>query len=145
MSHVADMQLEILDLQALKNAATRLGLKFQENKKTYKWFGSHVGDYPLPEGIAKADLGKCEHSMSIEGNAKAYEIGVLKKKNGKGYHLLWDFWQGGYGLQEKIGKDGQKLKQMYATEAAKRQMKREGYRFKEKTDTEGNIYLTFTA
>ena len=31
------------------------------------------------------------------------EVGVVKKKNGEGYELLWDFFAGGNGLQKIIG------------------------------------------
>lgn len=145
MSHVVDMNLEIKDLEALEKAAKSLGLEFLKNKKNYKWFGKHVGDYPIPEGFTVKDLGHCDHTLVIPGATKAYEIGVVKRKDGKpGYQLLWDFWQGGFGLREKIGKDGGRLKQAYSVQVAKKQMLREGYRVTERKDAKGNVLLTFT-
>lgn len=143
MSHVATIDLEIDDLTSLQAAAEALGLMFSE-KKTYRWYGRSVGDYPLPNGFTEADLGKCDYAISLPGNAKAYEVGVVRNKNGKGYQLLWDFWNGGFGLEEKIGKNAGLLKQSYAVSRAKKEMLRQGYRAATRKDAKGNFILTFT-
>ncbi len=111
MSHVAKMTTVITDLDALKKAAEICGLEFREGQMFYNWYGRHVGDYKLPEGFKASDIGKCVHALSIAGTpilgkvtpSSAYEVGVVKKKNGEGYELLWDFFAGGNGLQQKIG------------------------------------------
>ncbi len=143
MSHVAELELEVNDLDSLRKAAKTLGLEMVE-KKSYKWFGRSVGDYPLPKGVKAADLGKCDYALTIPGNNKAYEVGVVKKPGNRGYTLLWDFWSGGFGLQEKIGEGGGLLKQSYAVERAKKEMLRKGFRVKSKTDSNGAVLLTFT-
>lgn len=131
MSHVTAVALEVKDLDCLKAAAKAIGMELVE-KKTFKWYGTHVGDYPLPVGFTKEDMGKCEYALRIPGKPGAYEVGVCKARGDKpGYSLLWDFWGGGYGLQEQIGKQGEKLKQSYAVQVAKKQMQkfaRDGYR-----------------
>ncbi len=105
MSHICTVDLHITDLTALQKAAEVLGLKLNLNQKTYKWYGRSVGDYPLPEGFKAEDFGKCEHTLSIPGNGQAYEIGVVARRDGKpGYTLMWDFWNGGYGLEKIVGK-----------------------------------------
>lgn len=139
MSHVAKIKVEIKDLHALRAAAESLGLRFNLHQKTYKWYGSSVGDYPLPEGFTAADLGKCNHAISIPGNSTAYEIGVVER-NGK-FTLLWDFWQGGYGLVERVGKDGQKLIQAYARQVAIKQARAQGMTVTETTREDGTIVL----
>lgn len=144
MSHVVDMKIEIRDMQALEKACSRLGLELVKNQKTYKWFGRSVGDYPVPEGFTADELGKCDHAIRVKGNAGAYEVGVVKRKDGPGYQLIWDFWQGGYGLQEKIGADGGLLKQHYAAQVAKKQLLREGYRVEERINRHGDLLLKFT-
>lgn len=145
MSHVCDMQLDIHDLAALEEAAKSIGLELVRGQTQYKWYGTHMGDYPLPAGFTKADLGQCDHTIRIPGHGEAYEIGVVKRKDGKpGFQLIWDFWQGGYGLEAKIGKDGGLLKQSYAAQATKKQMLREGYRSSTKKDMFGNVLLIFT-
>ena len=127
MSHVSAIELEIKDMDALKAACERLGLNFLEGKTTYRWFGTWMGDYPLPEGFTREDLGKCSHAISVPG--AAYEIGVVTR-NGK-TTLLWDFWSSG-GLERVLGRGGGKLKQAYAVEAATRAAKKGGYRVQEK-------------
>ena len=39
MSHIAQIELEIKDLEVLKAACTRLGFEFLENKHTFAWYG----------------------------------------------------------------------------------------------------------
>lgn len=116
MSHVTTIDIQVKDLECLKTACTNLGLEFREGQKSYKWYGRHVGDYPLPEGFTHKDLGKCDHAIGVPGNSRAYEIGVVKK--GDSYTMLWDFWQGGFGLQEKVGDGCGELVDQYAQEVA---------------------------
>lgn len=143
MSHVSTIEVEVKDLAALRDAAERCGCEFVEGQKTYRWYGRHVGDYPLPQGFAASDLGHCEHAIRVKGgNAQAYEVGVVKRRDGKpGYTLLWDFWAGGHGLQKAIGNNGQELTQNYAACAAIRAAKRLGYRVQEKKLATGEIQL----
>jgi uncharacterized protein DUF1257 len=131
MSHIAEMDLDIYDLDSLEKGANELGLVLNRGQKTYHWFGRSVGDYPLPEGFTNADLGKCDHAISIPGDSKAYEIGVVEK-DGK-YVLLWDFWNGGYGMEKKVGKDGGLLKQQYAAKVAIKELRRAGFQVSQKT------------
>jgi hypothetical protein len=145
MSHVATIELEVRDLEALKAACQTLGLEFVAGQRTYRWYGRHIGDYPLPRGFSVEDLGKCDHAIRVPGNAQAYEIGVVKRRDGRpGYVLLWDFWLGGYGLQEKVGEGAHKLRQAYAVEAAKRAAKQAGHRFLgQSTRPDGTVILRF--
>jgi hypothetical protein len=142
MSHLVTIDLEIKSLDRLKAAAEQLGLEFAANQKTYRWFGRTVGDYPLPKGFAAADLGKCEHALRVKGKPGAYEIGVTSRRDGRpGFTLLWDFWQGGYGLQDCVGENANKLKQAYATEHAKRYWARKGYRVTSTKKEDGTVVL----
>lgn len=148
MSHVATIDLEINDLEALEKAAVALGLELVRDQKQYHWFGTHVGDYPVPVGFKKEDLGKCDHTLRVKGADQTkwnrpYEVGVVKNKDKAGYTLLWDFYCGGYGLQEKIGKDGGKLKQGYAVEVARKHIPK-GYQIHQKVKQDGTIVLEAT-
>ena len=113
MSHIVSVKVEIRDLDALQKAAEAVGLEFRQDQKSYRWFGRNVGDYPLPEGVTADMLGKCDHALSVAGNPSAYEIGVCSQQDGS-YRLLWDFWRGGFGLQEAVGADCSKLVEEYA-------------------------------
>ena len=137
MSHVAKIELRINDLGALKAACARLGIEFLPGQKTYKWYGRHIGDYPLPEGFTLDDLGKCDHAIRVPG--AEYEIGVIKKA--QGYVLIWDFWRSG-GLEYKLGKDAGLLKQAYAIEKTRAEARRKGYTvIEKKTDSGIRLHL----
>jgi hypothetical protein len=62
MSHVAIIDLAIDDLDSLRRACSRLGLELVQ-QDTYRWFGYSVGDYPLPEGFTKDNLGRCQYAI----------------------------------------------------------------------------------
>lgn len=142
MSHVAAVALEITDLDSLEDACKMMGLELVRGQQTYKWYGTHVGDYPIPDGFTKADMGRCEHAIRIPGNSQAYEIGVVKNRNGQpGYTLLWDFWGGGFGMQAKVGKEGGLLKQSYSIARAQRHAKKMGHKTKIVKKQNGYIQL----
>jgi hypothetical protein len=141
MSHVTTIAIEIRDLNVVKEICQELGLEFKENQKTYKWYGQHVGDYPLPAGFTKADLGRCDHAIAVKAAAsQTYEIGLVKR--GDQWIPLWDFWQGGYGLEPCVGKNGQKFVAAYtkavAIKTAKAFAKAKGYSYTQKVDPETN-------
>jgi hypothetical protein len=117
MSHTEIIDLEIQDLKTLEKAVKRLGGFFIKDQKTYKWFGSYMNDYPMPEGVKVSDLGKCEHAIAFPGIN--YEVGVMKSRTTKGaYELIWDFWD--RGLKEKMGGEtGGLFKQAYTIEKTK--------------------------
>jgi len=137
MSHVAVIDLHITDLDSLAKACDRLGLELVKGQTTYKWYGVSVGDYRALDAV-KAPDGICEHAIRVKGNPRAYEIGLVKRSDGKaGWSLVWDHWAGGHGLCEKVmyserGKrqkpNADKLKDWYAAEVAKKQMRRQGFR-----------------
>ena len=127
----------------MQKAAEKLGLEVRQ-KKTYNWFGRHVGDYPLPEGFTQSELGKCEFALGVIGNDGAYEIGVVKSKTGNGYTLLYDFFNRGYGLMPKVSTDGEGLnllKTEYGVEVAKKALRRKGYRNVKEIRENGKVRL----
>lgn len=140
MSHVATIDLHIKDLEALKLACREIGLEFKEGQKTYRWYGRHVGDYALPEGTTANDLGKCSHAISVAGNARAYEVGVCERTDGKpGYRLLWDFYLGGFGLEKIVGRNAGLLKQQYAAQVAMKQLRKQGMRVSLLKQADGSL------
>lgn len=118
MSHVATVETVIMDLNALKKAAEECGLVMNFDQTTFKWYGAWVNDYhgndaAYKHGIKPKDYGKCLHAISVPNKPGAYEIGVVARDDG-GYLLLWDFFAGGYGLMDHVGKDCTKLLQSYS-------------------------------
>jgi len=103
MSHVVSVDVQLTDLDAIAKAADACGLIFSKSS-TYKWFGRHMGDYPLPAGFTASDLGKCDYKLSMKG--VGYEVGLVRR-DGK-YTMLFDFW----------GSTGRKLKQHLGGEDA---------------------------
>jgi hypothetical protein len=143
VSHVTTVDIEIRDLAALREACKRLGLEFVEDQKTYRWYNRHMGDYPVPEGFKPSDLGKCEHAIRNPSKPGAYEIGVVKRRDGRpGYTLIYDFYgSGGRGIEELAGKQCVNLRKSYATSVAKRQAQRQGFRVQEHQQADGKIRL----
>ncbi len=150
MSHVATIEIEIRDLDALARAAKRCGLEFVKDQTTYIWYGRSVGDYPLPEGFTEKDLGRCLHALRVppselskgQKTRPPYEVGVVERRDGKpGYMLQWDFYAGGYGLEKRVGKDCQRLRQAYGIEVAKAQAQRKGFRVTEQVLADGSVDL----
>lgn len=138
MSHVAKIEISIKDLDTLKASCEQLGLQFMADQKTFKWYGRLVGDYPVPEGFTAADMGHCDHAISVPG--AEYELGVVHR-NGR-YHLLWDFYRSG-GLERVLGKGACRLKQAYSAERVRREARIKGYHVQERK-TEQGIRLVLT-
>ena len=149
MSHVATVDIEIKDLAALRLACSEIGLEFREGQKTFKWYGRWVNDYSADDaayraGIDPKNYGKCDHALSVPGNSKAYEIGVVKQPNGS-YKLAWDFYSGGFGLMEKVGQKCGKLVSSYAGHVAKHTLFKQGYAIQsKKTLPDGSVEMVFT-
>lgn len=136
MSHIARIEIEINDLGALKAAAERLGGEFVQSQTTYKWYETWVGDTPMPEGMTRADLGKCHHAIRFP--KAAYEVGVVQR--GSKYQLLWDYWVDG-GLEPILGKNAGLLKQAYGVERARAEARKRGLTVHEQR-TKAGIRLT---
>jgi ribosomal protein L34 len=133
--------MDIKDLDALEKACNEMGLEFIPNQKTYKWWGHHVGDYPLPKGFSKADMGKCDHAVRIKGDSEAYEVGIVKRRDGRpGYTMLFDFFAGGKGLMKKIGDNADLLTQEYSVQVNIKKAKQKGFTVTRKT-VNGEVIL----
>lgn len=140
MSHVAEVKIQVKDLDCLRIACAKLGLELREGQTQYRWWGQHMGDYPVPDGMTIEDLGHCDHAIAVAGsplysqkgnhmggagNPAPYEVGVRRRPDGS-YSLIYDFMFGGYGLQEKIGRQCKTLVQEYGAQVAIKQAKKAG-------------------
>ena len=124
MSHVVSSEAVFADLEILKSILPKFpGLHWREGQKKYHWAGRWYNDYSKEDaaykrGIDVKDYGKCEHALHLDNTT--YEIGVCKRKDGKGYSLVWDFVGDGYKLSDSIGKNGERIMCAYAEEYARR-------------------------
>lgn len=144
MSHVVTIELEIDNLEVLSDAAKSLGCTLIKNQKTYSWYGYHVGDYPLPQGFKKEDMGKCEHAIKVDGSQ--WEIGVVKDpENEKKFKLIYDFY-GAHGrdIEKVCGKGLGKLKARYTVAELKHKLNKKKAKYKEEVKN-GKIRLTIQA
>ena len=142
MSHMAAIDLEITDLDALGAACGHLGLELVRGQTTWKWWGSWANDYHAQEaaynfGVKPEEYGKCaEHVIRMVGDSEAYEIGVVRRRDGKpGYILLYDFFAQSNKIEKLIKGVNEKgefdragrLKQYYAACKSQQQLKAKGY------------------
>lgn len=138
MSHITKIDLLIKDLDALDKACKNMGLELVRGQKKFKWWGRFVGDSTPPKELAEQGyttdkFGTCDHAIRVKGaNAGTYEIGLIQRKDGKGFMLAWDSYQRGYGLLNAVGYDTKdqgatKLKDWYAAEVARKQMSKQGF------------------
>jgi hypothetical protein len=147
MSHVEKLKLFITDLDALEQCAPSLGLRLERGATSYKWWGRSVGDYPIPAGFTEADLGRCEHKLVVEGNNEAFEIGLVRRRDGQpGYEMLFDFYghRGDPLLKALGGKEGNRLKQAYGATVAANYYAELGYETYQTRDADGTVQVIAT-
>ena len=124
MSHLSKIEIQINDLQALKQACQVMGLEFAENQRQFKWYNG---------------LSPCDHVIRVPG--ASYELGIIR--NGKNYELQGDFWNAG-GLVNRLGPNGNLLKQHYSMERVKNEARKKRYSIREQPIQNG-IRLILTA
>ena len=135
MSHVTDVRLRIKDLDALSEACQQLGLQLHRGKESYRWYGRWMDDFnddiaAVTNGHDPNTFGQCQHAISIQGDESSYEIGVLPAKDGDGYDLLYDSFDGK--LEPLAGPKLSSLRKEYAcavaTNRAKKTLGKRGWK-----------------
>ncbi len=137
--------LDALDAACKELSAAGLGVHLHRGVKTYAWYGSSVGDYPLPAGFTKEMLGKCDHMISVDG--ADYQIGVVRNPQGRGFVLLYDFWgiSKGLPIKEKLGGESlPKLKQAYAVNRAMAIARKKGQQVRRVVAANDTVTLQIT-
>jgi hypothetical protein len=153
MSHVAQVDIEVKNLDDLEAACRRIGLELVRGQQTYRWYGKSVGDTPLPPGFSAEELGTCEHAIRVPlalerqlqdsyGTNRPYEIGVLRRRDGQpGWALLYDEFANGMGMGDVAGRDLGRLKAAYAVVAASREARMRGFSVTEQQQPDGVVRL----
>jgi hypothetical protein len=146
MSHVANVEVEVTDLDVLKKACEALGIEFREGQRTWKWYGKWMDDWntsdaAVTNGYDPKLFGKGEHAIRVPG--ATYEIGVVKNPTGNGYRLIYDnYGSEGRKISERLG--GMKLTKLnaeYTATLSARQLRRKGFRVTRTVLTNGSIKL----
>lgn len=127
MSHVVTLSIEINCIESLRKAAELCGMTLSQ-ASTFNWYGTSVGDYPIPDGFTAETMEKCEYKLSVNGQPDAYEVGISRRADGKLVPLFDFYGRQGYLLEQAIGAGGSKLKQEYAIAAATKELLRKGCR-----------------
>lgn len=140
MSHITKVQTKIKDLDALQAAAPHCRLELVRNQHHYRWFGQFMGDSPLPEGVSVADLGHCDHVLRVQNNSRAYEIGLVEQADGS-YEMRYDFFAGGYGLEDAAGAGCEKLLEAYRTEKVRVTLDQLGWYNENQSDGSTLVYI----
>ncbi len=124
MSHISKIEMEINDLQALKQACQIIGAEFIANQRTYRWYS---GQNP------------CNHVIKVPG--ANYEVGVVQKD--KTYELQWDEYSLG-GLVSTLGPNACHLRKHYSLERIRNEARKKCYHVKEQNITGGTRLILTT-
>ena len=128
MSHICTVKLKVSDLGALEKACKAIGLELKLGKTNYIAHLSHNTE--------------CAHAISVVGQKKAYEVGLLAQADGS-FELKYDDWAGGNGLMNAIGEKASKLIQEYAATVAEDELTQAGYyNFTREYSDEGELILS---
>ena len=132
MSHITQIEIAVTDVDALAQACSLIGVELRQQQKTFRSFGgAHT---------------KCEMAVVDPQNAEAYELGLVRAKaNGHGQEAGWkiqmDNWQGGHGMNAKVGNDAGLLLQRYGLCVARKQAMKQGMAVREERLQDGRIRL----
>lgn len=147
MSHVSYIDLEVNDLDALERAASSCGLELVRNQTTIRWYGRWVRDYhgddaAYKHGVSPDQYGHCTHALRIPDNKDAYEVGILDNGDGT-YKIYFDHWGPGKAIVDKIGRNGEKLKQQYVKAKAIQALQKKGFSLKSEENLDsGTLKVT---
>lgn len=147
MSHVAEVRMRVLDLDALEAACEALGLVLRRGQRTYRWYGRFLNDWSdraraaALRGHDPSTFGHCHHAIEVANDPQAYGIGVVPALDGVGYDLLYDAWKGGYGLEAVAGPGLSRLVDEYAAQVAIRALMRKGYAVQRTVDAQGRTQV----
>jgi hypothetical protein len=152
LSHVvAHPDVSFSDTDALASACEELGLEFRPGQKTWKWWGSWMDDYDRADaayraGVDPKNYGKSSHAIRVKGDKEAYEIGLVPSPKGDGSWMpVYDFY-GEYGkrIQQKAGKNLEKLNGKYAEHAIRAQAQKQGHAVRKVVTPQGHTQMIVT-
>ena len=148
MSHVTTGDLCITDLDAAEVVVNRLGGVLERGKTTFRWFGKWLDDWRDPDraaamkGFDPKTFGQCEHTIRLQdATGDDYEIGLVRRADGKGWDALYDVFGPGRRLEERFGLGCGRLKKELGVEMAMQRARRRGYRVQRLTNARGQTQV----
>lgn len=152
MSHVAGVELCVkeTELDAFEAAANECGFELHRGVKTYDWYGRFLNDWSdrsraaVFQGYDPSQYGKCDHELRLKGSTKGdgnYSIGLVRRKDGTGYDLLYDVFGVGSKLTQAGGDQMSKLKGSYAAAVSERHLRMQGYRTARRYNEAGELQV----
>jgi hypothetical protein len=155
MSHVATIEIEVKDLDALQQACDRLGLELVRGQSTYRcWYTTTKAEFRdevmkqrrwtveslVPAGFAASDIGRCEHAIRLPGDDDASEIGIVRRRDGRpGFALLIEDMPDA--MHDIVGARWANLRREYANVVARKQALAQGFAVNEVRQADGSIHL----
>jgi GTP-dependent phosphoenolpyruvate carboxykinase len=131
VSHTVSIEIEVTDLHALGKAAEDCGLTLALGQETYRKY-------------QRSTPGECTHAIGDPAATRTYEVGIMEvgcEEKGARYELMWDPYNGGYGLMDHVGEGACKLRQAYAVRVAEKQARKEGWEVNLKKQDNGDVVL----
>ncbi len=125
MSHISTIEVTITDLGAFEAACQECGVQLLRDQKRFRNYGGR--NTP------------CEMAVVLPGNERAYELGLVRSADGKGWTIQMDNWNRGNGMNEKVGTDACTLRQLYGVHAAMAAAKKQGMSVARQQLADGSI------
>ena len=125
MSHITTCEVQITDLGAFEAACQECGVELRRDRETFKNYGGRNSP--------------CEMAVVLPGNERAFELGLVRSADGKGYTIQMDNWQKGYGMNDRVGHDACTLRQLYGVHAAMAAAKKQGMSVARQQLADGSI------
>lgn len=125
MSHISKLSVRITDADALAQACRELGLDLRRDQRRFKTFAGQQNE--------------CDMAIVDPANKLAYEVGLVAAKDGKGWEVHLDEWDGGKGIMHKLGTQAGLLLQRYGIAAAERKASADGWQSRRETLQDGSI------
>lgn len=149
MSHVAEVDLKITDLDALAKACEEVGMELVRGQTTWRWYGRFLNDWSDEQraaalrGFKPEQFGHSEHAIRLKDRVVGdYEIGLVPRRDGKaGWEMLYDVYGPGHRLEQKAGVALVELRNQYAASVARAQLVKQGYRVTTARNTEGHLQV----
>lgn len=144
MSHVADVDIKIRDLNAFGAAVKALGGTWDREAKKIQWYGRFLNDWNSSRAAVNRIDSKrfgTTDAGSVSFPGCSYTLGLLKNEDGS-YTPYYDTYGQGNGLTKVLGgMDCKALKDEYGVDVATRMAARKGFRVTRTKGANGEIVL----